>query len=57
MTEVKPLRTVRSFVRREGRLTAAQQRALEILWPRFGIDEAKEIINLNDLYWPSIFSF
>lgn len=31
-------RPIRSFVRREGRLTPGQQRALERLWPRFGID-------------------
>ncbi len=31
-------RPIRSFVRREGRLTAAQARALETLWPRFGVD-------------------
>lgn len=31
------LRRVRSFVRREGRLTDAQARALTLLWPRFGI--------------------
>lgn len=30
-------RRVRSFVRREGRLTPAQASALERLWPRFGI--------------------
>jgi tRNA (guanine-N7-)-methyltransferase len=30
-------RRVRSFVRREGRLTTGQQRALDSLWPRFGI--------------------
>ena len=28
---------IRSYVRREGRLTRAQVRALETLWPRFGI--------------------
>jgi len=28
---------VRSFVRREGRLTPGQQRALEDLWPRYGL--------------------
>lgn len=33
-----PLRTIRSFVRRDGRITPAQQRALAELWPRFGID-------------------
>ncbi|MAF08098.1 MAG: tRNA (guanosine(46)-N7)-methyltransferase TrmB [Acidiferrobacteraceae bacterium] len=31
-------RPVRSFVRREGRMTAAQKRALEKLWPVYGID-------------------
>ncbi|MBK1702225.1 tRNA (guanosine(46)-N7)-methyltransferase TrmB [Thiococcus pfennigii] len=31
-------RPVRSFVLREGRLTAAQERAFATLWPRFGID-------------------
>lgn len=30
-------RRVRSFVRREGRLTPGQQRALDELWPRFGL--------------------
>jgi len=34
----KRLRTVRSFVRRAGRLTPSQQRALEELWPALGID-------------------
>ena len=32
------LRRVRSFVRRPGRATQAQRRALADLWPRFGID-------------------
>ena len=31
-------RTIRSFVRRTGRLTASQQRALDELWPTIGID-------------------
>jgi len=33
-------RPVRSFVRRAGRLTDGQKRALEDLWPRYGLDEA-----------------
>jgi tRNA (guanine-N7-)-methyltransferase len=33
----RPLRRVRSFVRREGRLTAGQQKALDELWPRYGL--------------------
>jgi tRNA (guanine-N7-)-methyltransferase len=31
-------RTVRSFVRREGRITPAQRAALERLWPRYGLE-------------------
>jgi tRNA (guanine-N7-)-methyltransferase len=31
-------REVRSFVRREGRMTVAQKRALEELWPQFGFE-------------------
>lgn len=31
-------RPIRSFVLREGRLTAAQARAFATLWPRFGVD-------------------
>jgi tRNA (guanine-N7-)-methyltransferase len=34
----KPLRTVRSFVRREGRMTPSQKKALDELWPQYGID-------------------
>ncbi|MBK1704125.1 tRNA (guanosine(46)-N7)-methyltransferase TrmB [Halochromatium glycolicum] len=33
-----PNRPIRSFVLREGRLTAAQERAFRELWPRFGVD-------------------
>ena len=50
MTEGRPLRTVRSFVRREGRLTAAQQRAIDDLWPQFAIDDGENIIDLNQLF-------
>lgn len=32
------VRRVRSFVRRMGRITRAQQVALETLWPRFGLE-------------------
>ena len=31
-------REIRSFVRREGRMTPAQKRALEELWPKFGVE-------------------
>lgn len=38
MNDVENPRRIRSYVRREGRLTTAQQRAIAELWPRFGID-------------------
>jgi tRNA (guanine-N7-)-methyltransferase len=31
-------RPIRSYVLRQGRMTAAQARALEVLWPRYGVD-------------------
>lgn len=33
-------RPIRSYVKREGRLTPGQQRNLETLWPRYGLDAA-----------------
>jgi len=33
----RPARKIRSFVRREGRITVGQQRALQDLWPRYGL--------------------
>ncbi len=50
MSEDKKLRTIRSFVRREGRLTHGQERALDKLWPEFGIDEGNEALDLNQLF-------
>ena len=35
--EQTPRRTIRSFVRREGRITEAQKRALDELLPRYGV--------------------
>jgi tRNA (guanine-N7-)-methyltransferase len=34
----RPHRPIRSFVRRAGRLTPSQQRALDELWPQYGIE-------------------
>jgi len=36
-------REIRSFVRREGRLTRSQQRALEELWPHYGLDAGQHL--------------
>lgn len=43
-------RLVRSFVRRGGRLTSAQQRALNELWPRFGIASIDQPINFHTVF-------
>ncbi len=43
-------RTIRSFVKREGRLTAGQQKALDELWPQLGIDFSPQPINSQQLF-------
>ncbi len=44
------LRKVRSFVRRPGRITAAQRRALTELMPRFGIEFQDRQLNLDTVF-------
>jgi len=44
------LRRIRSFVRREGRLTKGQQRALDELFPRYGITVQQGRINFDVLF-------
>jgi tRNA (guanine-N7-)-methyltransferase len=50
MSESPYLRRIRSFVRREGRLTPGQQRAMEVLFPRFGIAEGSEPLDLDAVF-------
>ncbi len=38
-------RPIRSFVLREGRLTKGQARALQELWPRFGLEPGETVID------------
>ena len=38
---------IRSYVLRQGRTTPAQQRALERLWPRFGIDFSERALDFR----------
>ena len=49
-SKVPYLRTIKSFVLREGRLTAGQQRALDELFPRFGIAQGDEPLNFTELF-------
>lgn len=44
------LRAVRSFVRRAGRMTDAQQRALLELWPRYGVPGENGLIDFAVLF-------
>ena len=50
MAEQKALRTIRSFVRREGRLTPGQQRAIDELWPQYALGEGDTLLDLNHLF-------
>ena len=43
-------RRVRSFVRRDSRMTAAQQQALTTLWPLFGLDSAAGFIDFATVF-------
>lgn len=43
-------RAVRSFVLRSGRLTEGQKRALDELWPRYGIESATGMLDFPDLF-------
>ena len=45
----KVLRRIRSFVKREGRMTSAQHRAIEELWPRYGVEPGQPI-HFRDLF-------
>lgn len=47
MTEPKH-RSIRSFVLRKGRLTIAQQHALDELWPHYGIENLETVLDFDD---------
>ncbi len=43
-------RPVRSYVRRSGRLTEGQAGALELLWPRFGVEPDNTLLDYQKLF-------
>ena len=49
-TSASHKRTIRSFVRRTGRKTPAQERALETLWVRYGVDHSAEALDFATLF-------
>ena len=50
MSNEKPLRKIRSFVRRSGRLSKAQAIGLNELWDDYGINPNGKLLNLNKLF-------
>ena len=45
-----PHRPIRSFVMRAGRMTVGQARALEELWPRYGVEYSAAPLSLDQLF-------
>jgi tRNA (guanine-N7-)-methyltransferase len=50
MSEMEHPRSIRSFVTRAGRITAAQQRALQELWPKYGVEFAPALLDVRTLF-------
>jgi tRNA (guanine-N7-)-methyltransferase len=48
--QTAPRRTIRSYVVRGGRLTDAQQRALDEYWPRYGLEPGGGLLDLAALF-------
>jgi len=46
----RPLRRIRSFVRRQGRLTKGQQLALDNYWPEMGVEFQPEPLDMVALF-------
>lgn len=49
-TEDTNQRRIRSFVRREGRITKGQHDALDRLWPKYGIEYSTSLLNFDALF-------
>ena len=43
-------RKIRSFVRRAGRMTSSQARAIESLWPQYGIDFSEAPLDFDEVF-------
>lgn len=50
MADNRQHRPIRSFVRRTGRLTPSQRRALDELWPGYGIDAGAGVLDFDALF-------
>ena len=53
MSDIEPEikhRTIRSFVRRQGRMTASQEQALAELWSKYGLEPGDELLDLDAVF-------
>jgi tRNA (guanine-N7-)-methyltransferase len=50
MNEIRKKRAIRSFVRRAGRITPSQQRALDTLWPDYGVEFRDAALDLPAVF-------
>lgn len=50
MEKDRERRSIRSFVKRTGRMTSSQQRALDELWPSWGISQGDELLDLDAVF-------
>ncbi|HEY7886758.1 MAG TPA: tRNA (guanosine(46)-N7)-methyltransferase TrmB [Steroidobacteraceae bacterium] len=50
MSDADHSRAIRSFVTRSGRITAAQERALQELWPLYGVELGAAALELDALF-------
>ena len=48
--QVEKPRRIRSFVRRQGRLTDGQQRALDLYWPEHGLTIGDGLLNFSEVF-------
>jgi len=46
----KYMRKIRSFVKREGRMTNRQSTAIETLWPTIGVDYQEQMLDMKALF-------
>lgn len=44
------MRSVRSFIRRTGRMTTGQKRALEEFWSQYGVDNEDNVLDLDEIF-------
>ena len=56
MSQSPPKRTIKSFVKREGRMTAAQLHALDVLLPRYRLPETTDT-NLDTLFGRNVLRY